>query len=234
MLTSNEIRTVSFDRTIRGYRCEDVEAFLQQVADQFDQQQATMADLEKKLHILAQKIEEYRADEDTLKTALLNAQRMGENVIHEAKQKADSILREATLKSESLNEQAKAQVLEQQMELAHSARLAFGQIQSRLPSRAARPVRSMSLSLEQDLRRLSAAYFLIAGRRYRPTSQPAPLPVPYQLALRELYGQSRVRAAAHRAAAQAVSDPCVCQLLTDLGDEAEEHSHRIRGILEAM
>ena len=117
MLTSNEIRTVSFDRTIRGYRCEDVEAFLQQVADQFDQQQATMADLEKKLHILAQKIEEYRADEDTLKTALLNAQRMGENVIHEAKQKADSILREATLKSESLNEQAKAQVLEQQMEL---------------------------------------------------------------------------------------------------------------------
>lgn len=117
MLTSNEIRTVSFDRTIRGYRCEDVEAFLQQVADQFDQQEATMADLEKKLHILAQKIEEYRADEDTLKTALLNAQRMGENVIHEAKQKADSILREATLKSESLNEQAKAQVLEQQMEL---------------------------------------------------------------------------------------------------------------------
>ena len=79
MLTSNEIRTVSFDRTIRGYRCEDVEAFLQQVADQFDQHQATMADLEKKLHILAQKIEEYRADEDTLKTALLNAQRMGEN-----------------------------------------------------------------------------------------------------------------------------------------------------------
>lgn len=117
MLTSNEIRTVSFDRTLRGYRCEDVEAFLQQVADQFDQQEATVADLEKKLHILAQKIEEYRADEDTLKTALLNAQRMGENVIHEAKQKADSILREATLKSESLNEQAKAQVLEQKMEL---------------------------------------------------------------------------------------------------------------------
>ncbi len=125
-------------------------------------------------------------------------------------------------------------VLEQQMELAHSARLAFRQVQNRLPSRAARAIRSMSLSLDQDLRRLSAAYFLIAGRRYRPGSQPAPLPVAYQLALRELYGQSRVRAAAHRAAAQAVSDPCVCQLLTDLGDEAEEHSHRIRGILESM
>lgn len=117
MLSSNEIRTVSFDKTMRGYRCEDVEAFLQQVADQVDEQSAKLADTEKKLHILAQKIEQYRADEDTLKTALLNAQRLGENVIREAKQKAESVLRDATLKSESLNEQAKAQVLEQRMEL---------------------------------------------------------------------------------------------------------------------
>ena len=48
------------------------------------------------MQILAQRIEGYRADEDTLKTALLNAQRLGENVIHEAKQKAEGILREAS------------------------------------------------------------------------------------------------------------------------------------------
>ncbi len=116
-MKSNEIRTVTFDKSMRGYRCEDVDAFLHRVADQVDQQEATIADLEKKLQILAQRIEGYRADEDTLKTALLNAQRLGENVIHEAKQKAESILREASLKAESLNEQAKGQVLEQRMEL---------------------------------------------------------------------------------------------------------------------
>lgn len=117
VLKSNEIRTVTFDKSMRGYRCEDVDAFLRRVADQVDQQEATIADLEKKLQILAQRIEGYRADEDTLKTALLNAQRLGENVIHEAKQKAEGILREASLKAESLNEQAKGQVLEQRMEL---------------------------------------------------------------------------------------------------------------------
>ena len=31
-------------------------------------------------------------DEETLKTALLNAQRMGESVIHEARQKAETII----------------------------------------------------------------------------------------------------------------------------------------------
>ena len=117
MLRSNEIRTVTFDKTMRGYRCEDVDAFLKKVADQIDEQEATIADLDKKLQILAQRIEGYRADEDTLKTALLNAQRLGENVIHEAKQKAESVLREASLKAESLTEQAKGQVLEQKMEL---------------------------------------------------------------------------------------------------------------------
>ncbi len=117
MLKSSEIRAVTFDKTMRGYRCEDVDAFLRKVADQVDDQDATIADLEKKLQILAQRIEGYRADEDTLKTALLNAQRLGENVIHEAKQKAESILREASLKAESLTEQAKGQVLEQKMEL---------------------------------------------------------------------------------------------------------------------
>lgn len=117
MLTINEIRNVTFDKTMRGYRCEDVDDFLKNVANQMEEQEATIADMDKKLQILAQRIEGYRADEDTLKTALLNAQRLGENVIHEAKQKAESILREASLKAESLNEQARGQVLEQKMEL---------------------------------------------------------------------------------------------------------------------
>ena len=82
-----------------------------------DQQNAKCAEMEKNLYVLAQKIEQYRADEDTLKSALINAQRLGENVIHEAKQKADSILRDAALKAESLDEQLKAKIVEQQTEL---------------------------------------------------------------------------------------------------------------------
>ena len=99
MLSSEEIRSVTFEKALRGYRAEDVDAFLEQTAAGVDQLIAEKEDIEKKLYILAQKVEEYRADEDTLKSALLNAQRLGENVIHEARSKGDSIIREATGKS---------------------------------------------------------------------------------------------------------------------------------------
>ena len=72
---------------------------------------------DQKLYILAQKIEEYRGEEDTLKTALLNAQRMGENVIREAKQKAESILREANIKADDLTRDAREQIVEYNLEL---------------------------------------------------------------------------------------------------------------------
>ncbi len=106
MLSSEEIRSVTFEKALRGYRAEDVDAFLEQTAAGVDQLIAEKEDIEKKLYILAQKVEEYRADEDTLKSALLNAQRLGENVIHEARSKGDSIIREATGKAQRILEAA--------------------------------------------------------------------------------------------------------------------------------
>ena len=106
MLSSEEIRSVTFEKALRGYRTEDVDAFLEQMAAGVDQLIAEKEDIEKKLYILAQKVEEYRADEDALKSALLNAQRLGENVIHEARAKGDSIIREATGKAQRILEAA--------------------------------------------------------------------------------------------------------------------------------
>ena len=117
MISPQEIRSVTFDKVMRGYRPEDVDAFLQQVAQDMEQLAADNADKEKKLYILAEKIEEYRRDEDNLKTALLNAQRMGESVIREAKQKAESLLREAGIRADTLTRVAQEQSEEQQQEL---------------------------------------------------------------------------------------------------------------------
>ena len=36
MISSQEIRTVTFEKSMRGYRTEDVDSFLQQVADSID------------------------------------------------------------------------------------------------------------------------------------------------------------------------------------------------------
>ena len=116
MISSQEIRTVTFEKSMRGYRAEDVDSFLQQVADTIDELTKEKEESRKKLYILAQKIEEYRKDEDNLKTALLNAQRMGENVIHEAKQKAEEIIRKARIGAEDITRQAHEQVQDETLE----------------------------------------------------------------------------------------------------------------------
>ncbi|NMA80309.1 MAG: hypothetical protein GX967_06650 [Clostridiales bacterium] len=78
-------------------------------------------DLERKLEILADKIREYRSDEDALKDALLGAQKQGNAIIADAKNtaqeaidranaKAASILEEADIKSRDIIASAETQV----------------------------------------------------------------------------------------------------------------------------
>ena len=76
-MNAEDIRNVTFDKVMRGYRPEEVDAYLDQVAAELERLQTEKADAEKKMYILAEKVDQYRDDEETLKTALLNAQRMG-------------------------------------------------------------------------------------------------------------------------------------------------------------
>lgn len=105
MMTAKDIKQVSFDKTLHGYRCDDVDSYLQQVADTVDSLSADKANLEKKVQILSVQLQKYIEDEETLKTALLNAQRMGETVVHEARQNADVMLREARLKVSTIQDE---------------------------------------------------------------------------------------------------------------------------------
>lgn len=118
MLQAKEIRAVTFDKGVRGYNVEDVDAFLTQMADQVEAMENEKAELEKKLYMLAEKVAEYRKDENNLKAALLNAQRMGESVIQEANQRAAQMLREADLQAHSITSQSSQQLEEERLEYA--------------------------------------------------------------------------------------------------------------------
>ncbi len=117
MISSEDVRRITFDRTVRGYRCEDVDDYLKRVAESMDALMAEREEMQKKMVVLAQRIEQYRADEDTLRTTMLNAQRLGENVIKEAKQKAAEIIRAAKIKAEDREQHARDEVELAQQEL---------------------------------------------------------------------------------------------------------------------
>ena len=85
-----------------GYKPEEVDEYLKDMAYEFAQLSKEKAELERKLEILAEKVREYRNDEDAIKEALLGAQRQGKEIVADAKRSAERILAEANVKAEEI------------------------------------------------------------------------------------------------------------------------------------
>ncbi len=114
-MTPKEISEKTFDRTFGfGYRMDTVDEYLEKVAAALQEEIDKNADLEKKLQILADKLTEYRSDEESLRTALLGAQKLGDSVIRESKTKAEIIMRDANIKAEAIVNNAKRQTEREQ------------------------------------------------------------------------------------------------------------------------
>ena len=101
MLTIDEIKDISF-RKGRGYRGEDVDAFIDEVILTFEQMRKEKSDLIRKMDILATRVEQYRADEETVRNALLSAQRVADQCVKEANAQAAAILSDAEAKANKM------------------------------------------------------------------------------------------------------------------------------------
>ncbi len=116
MMTLEEIRHVEFTRG-RGYRAEEVDDFIDECVETLEQYRKDTEEANQKLKILADKLAEYRNDEDSIRAALLNAQRAGDTALREAEEKAVLIIEEAQMRAKGFEEEAKKQISEQQQEL---------------------------------------------------------------------------------------------------------------------
>ena len=117
MLTPETIASRRFDKQMGGYKQDEVEEFLQQVAAEYAQLLSEREELEGKIEVLAEKVEQYREDEDSLRSALIGAQKLGDSVIRESKAKADQTLREARAKADQILENAQKSIEREQLAL---------------------------------------------------------------------------------------------------------------------
>ena len=95
MITPNDIVNKKFEKAAFGYKPEEVDAFLGDIIASYKAMYEEKAAAEEKLEILAEKLEEYRANEDSLKTVLLGAQKLGENIVRDSKAKAEVMIADA-------------------------------------------------------------------------------------------------------------------------------------------
>ena len=106
MISASDIRDKRFEKAAFGYKQEEIDDFLAMLIEEFDEIDAEREDLHRKIQILADKVREYRQDEDALKDALLGAQKQGHKVVAEAQEKADEIIAQAESKANELIEEA--------------------------------------------------------------------------------------------------------------------------------
>lgn len=109
MISANDIKERKFEKAAFGYKQEDIDDFLAELIGELDEIDAEREDLHSKIQILADKVREYRQDEEALKDALLGAQKQGHQVVAEAQQKADEIIAKAQEKAQALIDEATVQ-----------------------------------------------------------------------------------------------------------------------------
>ena len=109
MISASDIRDRKFEKAAFGYKQEDIDDFLAELITEFEEIDAEREDLHSKIQILADKVREYRQDEDALKDALLGAQKQGHKVVAEAQEKADEIIAQAEENAKILIDEATVQ-----------------------------------------------------------------------------------------------------------------------------
>ena len=96
MLTPQEVSTHAFTKAVMGgYNMAMVDEFLDEVTDDYTALYKENAALKAKMKVLVEKVEEYRATEDSMRATLLTAQRMADAIVKEAEAKRDEILAQA-------------------------------------------------------------------------------------------------------------------------------------------
>ncbi len=110
MISADEIRSKEFSRAgMNGYKKIEVDALLDEIVSTLNYLTTTAAANEKKIADYELKLNEYKADEQAIKSALVNAERVSEQLVSDAQIKADDILFKAKTESEEMVKSAQEQ-----------------------------------------------------------------------------------------------------------------------------
>ena len=130
MFTPQEVSEKAFPKaSFGGYSMSAVDEFLDTLTEDYTALYKENATLKAKLKVLAEKVEEYRATEDAMRSTLLTAQRMAAQMVQEAQSEKDKVLaaarEEAAAQIGRLDEDRAA--AEQKLALAKAELTAFVQ-----------------------------------------------------------------------------------------------------------
>ncbi|MCF6461279.1 DivIVA domain-containing protein [Clostridium sp. Cult3] len=110
MITPLDIQNKEFKKSFRGYKESEVDQFLDDIIEDYENLHRENIELKDKILVLSEQIKQYNNLEETLKETLIVAQGTADEVIGAARQKAELIIEDAENTSRKLIDAANDEV----------------------------------------------------------------------------------------------------------------------------
>ena len=181
MFTPQEVSEKTFPKASgfnNGYGMAAVDEFLDALTEDYTALYKDNAALKAKLKVLAEKVEEYRATEDAMRSTLLSAQRMAAQMVSDAQAQRDKMLSDAQEEANRQVAQLEQQVAQAQHKLTmaqnslsdflrRSADLCAQQVSflRSLPEAEVEEGQPVTLPAPEEAAALAACELLLGGAR---------------------------------------------------------------------
>jgi cell division initiation protein len=116
-LTPLDIHHKEFGRSLRGYNEAEVDAFLDQVADELERLFKENIDLSERNEAGEEKVKGYQDMERTLHNTMVSAQKSAEDIVAKARQEADLTIKDSEVKAKEIIHNALQQKQKTQSDL---------------------------------------------------------------------------------------------------------------------
>lgn len=91
MVTPQELKNTEFSKGFKGYTCAEVDSFVEYVTEQYAELYRENTELEKRIRVLSAKLDEAKSEQDSISATIVNAQKMADEIIRDANEKANAI-----------------------------------------------------------------------------------------------------------------------------------------------
>ncbi|MBR5527697.1 MAG: DivIVA domain-containing protein [Clostridia bacterium] len=91
MINPQDLQNTEFSKSFKGYTCTEVDKYVEYVVEQYTELYRENAELEKRVKTLTAKLEDAKNDQSSISATIVNAQKMADEIIRDANEKAVAI-----------------------------------------------------------------------------------------------------------------------------------------------
>lgn len=110
MIAPYELKNKTFSRAVRGYNPTEVDEYFDFLIDKYTEVYKNLTELEQKYHSIQSKYDELSNEEESIRSAILKAQKLGEAIVRNAEKDAASKEEQLKERCDAIVEEARAKV----------------------------------------------------------------------------------------------------------------------------